>query len=81
MLPLAFKLDGLDVLVVGAGVIGARKATQLVDAGARVSVIAEEVRVELPEGVVGVQRRRYRAGDVAGFFLVVSATGTLRRMT
>ncbi len=75
MLPLAFKLDGLDVLVVGAGVIGARKATQLVDAGARVSVIAEEVRVELPEGVVGVQRRRYRAGDVAGFFLVVSATG------
>jgi precorrin-2 dehydrogenase/sirohydrochlorin ferrochelatase len=75
MLPLAFKLDGLDVLVVGAGVIGARKAAQLIDAGARVSVIAEEVRVTLPDGVVSVEVRSYRPGDLAGFFLVVSATG------
>jgi siroheme synthase-like protein len=75
MLPLAFKLDGLDVLVVGAGVIGARKAAQLIDAGARVSVIAEEVRVALPDGVASVEERRYRPGDLAGFFLVISATG------
>jgi precorrin-2 dehydrogenase/sirohydrochlorin ferrochelatase len=75
MLPLAFKLDGVDVLVVGAGVIGARKAAQLVDAGARVSVIAEEVRAVLPDGVVSVEQRSYRTGDLAGYFLVVSATG------
>ncbi|HEV7957960.1 MAG TPA: bifunctional precorrin-2 dehydrogenase/sirohydrochlorin ferrochelatase [Acidimicrobiales bacterium] len=75
MLPLALKLDGLDVLVVGAGVIGVRKAAQLIDAGARVSVIAEEVRVTLPEGVANVAERRYRPGDLAGCFLVVSATG------
>jgi siroheme synthase-like protein len=75
MLPLAFNLDGLDVLVVGAGAIGARKAAQLVDAGARVSIIAEEVRVPLPEGVVSVEERPYRSGDLAGYFLVVSATG------
>ncbi len=75
MLPLAFKLDGLDVLVVGAGVIGARKAVQLVEAGARVSVIAEEVRVIMPDGVASVEERRYRPGDLAGYFLVVSATG------
>jgi siroheme synthase-like protein len=75
MLPLAFKLDGLDVLVVGAGVVGARKATELAAAGARVSVIAEEVRVTLPEGVVNVEERPYRRGDLAGYFLVVSATG------
>ena len=74
VLPLSFKLDGRDVLVVGAGVIGARKAAQLIDAGARVSVIAEEVRVSLPEGVASVERRRYHPGDLAGFFLVVSAT-------
>lgn len=75
MLPLAFKLDGLDVLVVGAGVVGARKVAELVAAGARVSVIAEEVRVALPEGVVKVEERPYRSGDLAGFFLVISATG------
>jgi siroheme synthase-like protein len=75
MLPLAFKLDGLDVLVVGAGSIGARKAAQLIDAGARVSVIAEEVRATLPDGVESVEVRSYRHGDLAGFFLVVSATG------
>jgi siroheme synthase-like protein len=75
MLPLALKLDGLDVLVVGAGVIGARKAAQLIDAGARVSVIAEELRAPLPEDVASVEVRSYRTGDLAGFFLVVSATG------
>jgi siroheme synthase-like protein len=75
MLPLALKLDGLDVLVVGAGVIGARKAVQLIEAGARVSVIAEEVRVTLPDDVVSVEVRSYRPGDLTGFFLVVSATG------
>ncbi|HEY1762531.1 MAG TPA: bifunctional precorrin-2 dehydrogenase/sirohydrochlorin ferrochelatase [Acidimicrobiales bacterium] len=75
MLPLAFNLDGLDVLVVGAGVIGSRKAAQLIDAGARVTVIAEEVRVTLPDGVMSVEQRAYRPGDLAGFFLVVSATG------
>jgi siroheme synthase-like protein len=75
MLPLAFNLDGLDVLVVGAGVIGSRKAAQLIDAGARVTVIAEEVRAALPDGVVSVEERAYRPGDLAGFFLVVSATG------
>jgi precorrin-2 dehydrogenase/sirohydrochlorin ferrochelatase len=75
MLPLALKLDGLDVLVVGAGAIGARKAAQLIDAGARVSVIAEEIRVTLPEGVTSVEERPYRSGDLGGFFLVVSATG------
>lgn len=75
MLPLAFSLDGLDVLVVGAGVIGARKAAQLIEAGARVSVIAEEVRVNLPDGVASVEQRRYRRGDLEGFYLIVSATG------
>lgn len=74
MLPLAFKLDGLDVLVVGAGAVGARKAAQLVEAGARVSVISEEIRAATP-GVARYQERRYRPGDAAGYFLVVSATG------
>jgi siroheme synthase-like protein len=75
VLPLAFKLDGVEVLVIGAGVIGARKAAQLIEAGARVTIIADDVLSPVPAGVVGVEQRRYVRGDLRGFSLVVSATG------
>jgi siroheme synthase-like protein len=75
VLPLAFKLDGVAVLVIGAGLIGTRKAAQLIDAGARVTIISEEVLSPLPEGVAHFEQRRYARGDLRGFFLVVSATG------
>lgn len=75
MLPLAFRFDALPVLVVGAGAVGARKAAQLVDAGADVTMIAEEFLVPAPSGVVHLERRRYRRGDLRGFWLAVSATG------
>jgi siroheme synthase-like protein len=75
VLPLAFQLDGVDVLVIGAGQIGARKATQLIEAGARVTVISEEILAPLPEGVARIEKRKYARGDLHGFFLVVSATG------
>jgi siroheme synthase-like protein len=77
VLPLAFKLEGSPVLVIGAGVIGARKAAQLLEAGAHVTVIAEQVLSPLPEGVAYVEQRRYVRGDLRGFSLVVSATGDL----
>lgn len=75
MLPLAFNLAGVEVLVIGAGAIGARKASQLIEAGARVTVISEDVLSPLPAGVVRLERRRYVRGDLRGFSLVVSATG------
>jgi siroheme synthase-like protein len=75
VLPLAFQLDGVDVLVIGAGRIGARKATQLIEAGARVTVLSEEILAPLPEGVARIENRTYARGDLHGFFLVVSATG------
>ena len=75
MLPLAFKFDDMPVLVVGAGAIGVRKAIQLLEAGARVTILAEEITVPLPEGVLHVLQRRYRRGDLRGYWLVVSATG------
>jgi siroheme synthase-like protein len=75
MLPLAFKLDALPVLVVGAGAVGVRKATQLLDAGAKVTILSEVFTAPLPEGVAQVIERRYRRGDLRGFWLVVSATG------
>lgn len=78
MLPLTFRFDDKDVLVVGAGQVGVRKAQQLLEAGARVTVIADELLAPLPEGLVRVEQRRYRRGDLRGYWLVVSATGDAR---
>jgi siroheme synthase-like protein len=75
VLPLAFKVEGIDVLIIGAGAIGAHKAAQLIGAGARVTVISEEVLSPLPSGVVRFEQRPYARGDLRGFSLVVSATG------
>lgn len=75
MLPLAFKLEGRDVLVIGAGQVGSYKARQLLDAGALVHVITSDVLAELPEGLASLTVRPYEVGDLAGYVLVVSATG------
>ena len=63
MLPLALDLTGRDVLVLGMGRMGAHKARQLLETGARVHVISDQLLVEVPEGVVSTQVRRYRRGD------------------
>lgn len=75
MLPLAFKLDGVRVLVVGAGRVGAHKVAQCLFSGARVSVIASHVTGSLPIGLEDVQLRPYAPGDLEGYSLVISATG------
>lgn len=74
MFPLVVDLAGRRVVVIGAGVVGARKAEQLLAARARVIVISEVVRGELPD-VESVVARRYEYGDLVGAFLVVAATG------
>lgn len=75
MLPLALKLAGKDVLVIGAGRVGTGKAGLLVDAGARVTIITRDVLAELPRGLASLEEREYRNGDLRGYALVVSATG------
>ena len=75
MLPLALKLTGKDVLVIGAGRVGTGKAGLLVDAGASVTIITRDVLAELPRGLTSLEEREYRDGDLRGYALVVSATG------
>jgi siroheme synthase-like protein len=75
MLPLAMKLSNKPVLVVGAGRIGTGKATLLVEAGARVTMISREQLAPLPLGLASYEARAYRRGDLTGYALVVSATG------
>ncbi|MGB8196870.1 MAG: bifunctional precorrin-2 dehydrogenase/sirohydrochlorin ferrochelatase [Acidimicrobiales bacterium] len=75
MLPLALELANKNVLVIGAGRVGTGKAALLVEAGANVTIVTRDVRAELPRGLTSLHQRDYRDGDLAGFALVVSATG------
>ncbi|HTW07765.1 MAG TPA: bifunctional precorrin-2 dehydrogenase/sirohydrochlorin ferrochelatase [Acidimicrobiales bacterium] len=75
--PVALLLGGRRCLVVGGGHVAERKAAGLLAAGAEVHVVATRVMPvmrELP-GLASVEERPYRAGDAAGYWLVVAATG------
>ncbi|MGB8859720.1 MAG: bifunctional precorrin-2 dehydrogenase/sirohydrochlorin ferrochelatase [Ilumatobacteraceae bacterium] len=74
--PYAVFLDLLDVpvLLVGGGTVAVRKATALVEAGARVTVVAPVVQPELVAMVAEVQVRPYERGEVAAYQLVITAT-------
>jgi uroporphyrin-III C-methyltransferase/precorrin-2 dehydrogenase/sirohydrochlorin ferrochelatase len=74
--PLFVKLEGREVLVVGAGAVATRKIAELVQAGARVRVVAPEATREVREerSVRWIQRS-FCETDVDGAWLVVAATG------
>jgi uroporphyrin-III C-methyltransferase/precorrin-2 dehydrogenase/sirohydrochlorin ferrochelatase len=72
--PIELELAGRRVVVVGGGAVALRRSKALVDAGASVTVIAPDVTTELAALPVTVRRRRYRAGDLAGAWLVHAAT-------
>lgn len=78
--PLAAMLDiaGRDVLVVGGGAVAARRAATLLEAGARVRVVAPVIVPELAAlhaaGGVCWEARGVVATDPAGALLVVLAS-------
>jgi siroheme synthase-like protein len=74
--PVDLLVEGRSCLVVGGGRVAARKAAGLAAAGAHVTVVAPDVCADA-EAVPGVhlERRRYRRGEVAGYWLVITATG------
>ncbi len=76
--PVSLDLSDKACLVVGAGPVAARKVRGLLACGARVTVIApvvgEDMRA-LAAGLAALEPRAFQPGDVAGFRLVVSATG------
>ncbi len=73
--PVMLLLDGVDVLLVGAGPVAARKLEGLLQAGATVTVVAPTVDAEILRSGARVEQRAYRAGEAAGFRLVMTATG------
>jgi precorrin-2 dehydrogenase / sirohydrochlorin ferrochelatase len=74
--PVSLSVAGRPCLVVGGGRVAARKVGGLLACGAEVHVIAPDVCDDLMALTgISVERRRYAAGDVTGYRLVISATG------
>jgi precorrin-2 dehydrogenase/sirohydrochlorin ferrochelatase len=72
--PIFVDLKDRPVLVVGAGKVALRKTKGLLEAGARVTVVAPECEAEFEELPVRLVRRRFRASDLAGAMLIFAAT-------
>jgi siroheme synthase-like protein len=74
--PVNLVVDGRPCLVVGGGRVAAGKVRGLLEAGARVTVVAPDIdpAIAALDGVA-IERRTYRQGDVAGYRFAVAATG------
>lgn len=73
LLPLFLNLSGRDVLLVGGGPVAAGKLQSLVDAGARVRVVAPDIIPQIEATGVDIVRRGFEAPDLDGAWLVVAA--------
>ena len=67
------KLAGRPVLVVGGGAMATVRARQLAEVGARVKLVAPEVREEAAALAAEVHRRPFRPSDVDGVWFAVAA--------
>jgi siroheme synthase-like protein len=72
--PIVLDLTGVPVLVVGGGQIAARKASGLLEAGARLTVVAPVVGSDLAAAAAMVHERQYLSADIIGHQLVLTAT-------
>ncbi|MEV4538288.1 uroporphyrinogen-III C-methyltransferase [Asanoa sp. NPDC049518] len=72
--PLALRLDGRPVLVVGGGAVASRRVPALLTAGADVTLVAPELTPTLhglvDAGRIRWERRRFEPSDVDGVWLV-----------
>ncbi len=75
--PVTLNLDGRPCVVVGGGPIAEQKVLALLEAGARVTVVAVELTARLAaletRSAIRVLRRPYRSGDLRGAFLAIAA--------
>ena len=74
LFPVFLDLAGRAVLVVGGGEVARAKLPALIEAGARVTVVAPEVRPEITaSSAVVIRRRGFLARDLDGMWFVVAA--------
>jgi siroheme synthase-like protein len=74
--PVNLELVDVPCLVVGAGVVAARRVSGLLECGAAITVVAPAAVPELRDDPrVRWHRREYRRGEVASYRVAVAATG------
>jgi uroporphyrin-III C-methyltransferase/precorrin-2 dehydrogenase/sirohydrochlorin ferrochelatase len=71
--PAFLKLTGRRVVVVGGGPVAAGKLASLLAAGAEVTVVAPEVRPEIEQRGVRIERRPFTPQDLDGAWWVIAA--------
>lgn len=76
--PVALDLRGRLCVVIGGGGVAERKVHGLLECNGRVRVIAPKASPKLRkmavDGLVNLEVRQYRTGDLAGAFLAMGAT-------
>jgi uroporphyrin-III C-methyltransferase/precorrin-2 dehydrogenase/sirohydrochlorin ferrochelatase len=73
MFPAFLDLTGRNVVVIGGGAVAASKVEALVGAGARVTVVAPDIRPEIERTDVQLVRREFLDADLDGAWWVVAA--------
>ena len=81
-LPLFYKVEGRQVLLVGGGQIALRKAKFLLRAGANIKLVAIEVCTELEKLLSASEHkiisRPYESDDINSVILIIAATNDLK---
>jgi precorrin-2 dehydrogenase/sirohydrochlorin ferrochelatase len=82
LFPMFLRLEGRACLVVGAGAVAEEKIRGLLDAGARVRVIAPSATAAIAELArtkkLNWFARNFKPGDIADAFLIVAATSSAK---
>jgi precorrin-2 dehydrogenase / sirohydrochlorin ferrochelatase len=80
LFPMFIKLEGRQVLVVGAGKVGEEKISGLLETGARIRVVALNATTTVRElartGKIHLELRAFSPEDLDGAFLAVVATSS-----
>ncbi|HXM21920.1 MAG TPA: bifunctional precorrin-2 dehydrogenase/sirohydrochlorin ferrochelatase [Terriglobales bacterium] len=80
LFPIFVKLDGRQILVVGAGRVGEPKIRGLLPTGAKIRVVAREASAAVREwarnGEIVLEERGFVPSDLDNVFLVVVATSS-----
>jgi precorrin-2 dehydrogenase / sirohydrochlorin ferrochelatase len=80
LFPMFVKLEGRQVLVIGAGRVGEEKIEGLLGTGARIRVVALDARPVVREwaraGKIELELRAFSPDDLDGAFLAVVATSS-----
>ncbi len=78
-MPILLALDGRRALVVGGGTVATRRVESFVAAGAKLDVVAPDVTQRIRElhdqAALNWMQRRFDDADIAGAWLVCTATG------